>query len=51
MVRYYDVLSDQIIAITKARIKHHEKHGNGQAVMQDKKMLQIMERKKELRIK
>ncbi len=36
------------IKITKFRIKHHEKHGCGTNVIQDKRTLQIQERKREL---
>ncbi len=37
------------IKLTKFRIKHHEIHGNGNVVMQEKQILQKQERKKKLR--
>ncbi len=49
MVKYWDVQIDKGIALTKMRIKHHEKHGCGNSVIQDKEILKRQERNKELR--
>ncbi len=49
MVRFWDVEIDRAIQITKLRIKHHEKHGCGNNVIQDKKILQKQERHRDLR--
>ncbi len=49
MVKYWDEQIEKGIKLTKMRIKHHEKHGNGNNVIQDKKILQKQERHKELR--
>ncbi len=51
MVKPWDIAIDKGIAISKYRIKHHEKHGNGQPAMQDKEILKKQERHKELRKK
>ncbi len=49
MVRWWDPQIDKGIAINKMRIKHHEKHGVGSAVIRDKQMLQKQERHKQVR--
>ncbi len=49
MVRFWDIQIDKGIAITKMRIKHHEKHGCGENVIHDKSILKKKERHKELR--
>ncbi len=49
MVRWWDIQIDKGIALTKMRIKHHEKHGNGDATMRDKARLQKQERHKQVR--
>ncbi len=49
MVRFWDIQLEKAIKLSKFRIKHHEKHGCGNNVMQDKKALQKQERKRELR--
>ncbi len=49
MVRPWDIAIEKGIALTKFRIKHHEKHGNGGPAMQDKDILKKQERHKELR--
>ncbi len=49
MVNVKDVDLEKAIKLTKFRIKHHEKHGCGNNVMQDKNTLKIQERKRELR--
>ncbi len=49
MVRVWDGLIDKSIAITKMRIKHHEKHGCGSNVIADKRCLQKQERHRQVR--
>ncbi len=49
MVKFWDKQIDKGIALTKFRIKHHEKHGNGDVVIDEKRILKKQERKKELR--
>ncbi len=49
MVRWWDSQIDKGIAITKMRIKHHEKHGNGDVVQREKRILQKQERHKQVR--
>ncbi len=44
MVKWWDVQLSRSIKITKMRIKHHEKHGVGKAVMEDKARLVIQEK-------
>ncbi len=39
MVKFWEIQRKKGIAITKRRIKHHEKHGNGIEAMADKKRL------------
>ncbi len=51
MVRFWDIQINKGIILTKMRIKHHEKHGNGIVAMQDKNILKKQERHKELRDK
>jgi len=46
---WWDVQLDRAIALSKIRIRHHEKHGCGDNAMQDKKCLKKQERKRELR--
>ncbi len=48
MVRWWDVQIDKGIALTKERIKHLEKHGNGDSVMYEKQILKKQERHREL---
>ncbi len=51
-MRYWDEQIKKGIALTKMRIKHHEKHGNGKVVMEDKARLVKQEKKKlDLKIK
>ncbi len=49
MVNFWDEELKNAIKLTKIRIKHHEKHGNGNSAMQDKKTLVKQERTLELR--
>jgi len=49
LVKYWDVQIERAIKLTKMRIKHHEKHGCGNNVMQDKSNLKKQERKRDLR--
>jgi len=49
MVNFWDVQIEKGIKITKMRIKHHEKHGNGKVVMEEKARLQKQERHQQLR--
>ncbi len=49
MVRWWDIQIDKAIALTKMRIKHHEKHGCGNNVIADKSRLQKQERHKQVR--
>ncbi len=49
MVKWWDIQIDKGIALTKMRIKHHEKHGCGTNVLQDKNRLQKQERHKQVR--
>ncbi len=49
MVKFWDEQIAKGIKLSKMRIKHHEKHGNGQPAMQDKAILKKQERHKELR--
>ncbi len=49
MVRWWDSQIDKGISITKMRIKHHEKHGNGSVVIKEKAMLVKQERHKQVR--
>ncbi len=46
---YWSVQIDRSIAITKMRIKHHEKHGCGYNVIKDKACLAKQERHRDLR--
>ncbi len=39
---------ERAIKISKMRIKHHEKHGNGTVAMQDKECLKKQERHHQL---
>ncbi len=48
MVKPKDELLKWSIKNTKMRIKHHEKHGNGLNVMEDKRTLVKQERSKQL---
>ncbi len=48
MVRPWDVAIDKGIKITKYRIKHLEKHGNGDSAMQEKNILKKQERHKQI---
>ncbi len=50
MVKYWDEQIDKGIKLTKARIKHHEKHGEGNSTMEDKARLKKQERHKQLRM-
>ncbi len=49
MVKVKEIDLDKAIKLTKFRIKHMEKHGNGASVIQEKIILKKQERKKELR--
>ncbi len=49
MVKPWTIAIDKGIKITKYRIAHHEKHGNGEPAMQDKFILKKQERHKRLR--
>jgi len=49
MVKYWNVQIDKGIKLTKMRIKHLEKHGDGDGAMQEKRILQKQERHKQLR--
>ncbi len=49
MVVFWSVQIEKGIKLTKYRIAHHEKHGNGLAAMQDKEILKKQERHKQLR--
>jgi len=40
---WWVIQRERAIKITKMRIKHHEKHGNGKNAMQDKITLQKQE--------
>ncbi len=48
MVRPWDKDIEYAIKTTKFRIKHHEKHGNGDVVIKEKKILQKQERQKQI---
>ncbi len=48
MVRFWEVQREAAIKRTKFRIKHHEKHGEGNNAMQDKAILKKQERHHEL---
>ncbi len=50
MVRFWDIQIDKGIKLTKMRIKHLEKHGDGAVAMKEKQILQKQERHKELRL-
>jgi len=49
MVKPWDIAIEKGIRLTKMRIKHHEKHGCGNNVIEDKRILQKQERHKQLR--
>ncbi len=49
MVKWWDKQIDVGIALTKMRIKHLEKHGNGDSVIREKSILQKQERHKKVR--
>ncbi len=49
MVRWWDIQIDKGIALSKMRIKHHEKHGVGNATIRDKQILEKQERHKKVR--
>ncbi len=49
MVKFWDVQIDKGIKLTKARIAHFEKHGNGSAAIREKRILQKQERHKQVR--
>ncbi len=46
---WWDIEIERAIKITKFRIKHHEKHGNGDVVIKEKRILQKQERNQQLR--
>ncbi len=48
MVRPWDVAIEKGIKITKYRIKHLEKHGNGIGAMEEKNILKKQERHQQL---
>ncbi len=39
MVKWWELQREKGIALTKYRIKHHEKHGNGKVAMEEKQQL------------
>ncbi len=49
MVKVWDIAIDKGIALTKMRIKHMEKHGMGDSVQKEKRILQKQERHKQVR--
>ncbi len=49
MVKYWDIQIDKGIKLTKMRIKHYEKHGRGDLVIEEKAKLKKQERHKEVR--
>ncbi len=49
MVKPWTIAIDKGIEITKYRIKHLEKHGNGEPAMREKQILVKQERHKKLR--
>ncbi len=49
MVNVKDKDLEKAIKLYKMRIKHHEKHGCGTNIIQDKAILKKQERTKELR--
>ncbi len=49
MVKFWDVQIKKGIELSKMRIKHHEKHGNGNVAMREKEILKKQERHQELR--
>jgi len=49
LVRFWDEQIDKGIALTKMRIAHHQKHGNGDVVIKEKSRLQKQERHKQVR--
>ncbi len=49
MVRYWDKQIEIGIKLTKMRIKHLEKHGNGDTAMREKDILKKQERHKQVR--
>ncbi len=49
MVKPWDIAVAKGIKLTKFRIKHHEKHGDGNCAMEDKQILKKQERAKQLR--
>ncbi len=48
-MKWWDIQIDKGIKLSKSRIKHHEKHGNGDVAMEDKAILKKQERHKQLR--
>ncbi len=46
MVRWWDIQIQKGIALTKMRIAHHEKHGNGSVVLKEKAQLARQEKHK-----
>ncbi len=48
MVDVHKIELEKAIRLSKARIKHHEKHGCGTNVIQDKIILKKQERKMEV---
>jgi len=49
MTKWWDKQIDRSIALTKMRIKHCEKHGMGDTVQREKRILQKQERHKQVR--
>ncbi len=49
MVRWWDLQIEKGIKISKQRIAHHEKHGNGAVAMREKEILKKQLRHKQLR--
>ncbi len=48
MVDWWKEQRERSMKITRFRIKHHEKHGNGNVAMQDKEILKKQERHHQL---
>jgi len=49
MVRFWDTQIEKGIRLTKMRIAHHEKHGNGDVAIKEKNILKNQERHKQVR--
>ncbi len=49
MVKFWDIQIEKGIKLTKYRIAHLEKHGNGDTAMREKAILKKQERHKQVR--